>query len=1110
MLALRGNVAGLALVSSLLAGCGPSGTRAADAPALESARADGEPPRAAAPTCAPFRESLGPLPGVDPEHLSLEFWLTQLGETHDVDETLLTPDEIGRLGRVLAEPRPNYHAPHDLLAPLDPERLARDVRERREWARGKLTSGELVAASGEQVPASALESLGEEVALDAARAELRVALADTQIHCAPLRFGFYTPALDLRLDRNACSALRAQDVVRVLAKWPNGMTLVQARHAFGWLAPDAELSPVVPATLAERFVRGPAVAVQSELSVEAGGARAPVAVGTRLPASGEGPRRAWVATSNGFVQTAPDDAERVVSTSRPLTRRAFLEEAWRYVGTPYGLGDTGLARDCSRLVLDAFAAFGLHMPRHSAWQGQAGSFAIDVDAELGHAERTLLFDAALAKGIVLLDFPGHIMVYLGRDRRGEPMALHALGEYVERCDPARPEAGESVVRVKNIGVSTLSLGAGTSRRSLLERVTRITVVGGSPGPELAGVAKVRPALAPRVPADRQCKDSERAALYVMPERPNREQPLSVVAALADDPGPATLSLVDPAGRLVTPEPVQLGGPPYGRIVSVDAPRPGRWKAVLADGDHVLACQRIDVGARRPKAREPDGGPVWQPEHRWHAANEHLYSLFVERLFDYPLEQEHTWSGLHPLLRDPERNMLFDYRGLREDATLELSPDCADLPYTLRAYFAWKMRLPFGYQRCSRGRAGKPPRCDLPGAGDNSMSRLELPGKGGALNPRGDVEAFALFVNTQLRSGVHSSSGRALPLDETSDLYPVPLTRHALRPGTVFADPYGHLLVLSKWIAQPASGAGVLVGVDAQPDGTIAQRRFWRGTFLFDPDTESGGAGFKAFRPRSLRAEPVEAWVTPKDALEPVRVERSGLAALMSSQELEATTRFSPLSLEQYRGSADDFYDALERLISPRPLEAEVVLVSLVEAFEEAVSRRVVSVDNGEKWAREHPGEIIDMPEGDGIFLASGPWEDFSTPSRDLRLLISIDTVTGFSARVRRAPERFGVASASVAERVAALDERLAEELERRRVRYTRTDGSPYELTLAEVVRRAPRFEVAYNPNDCVEVRWGAAPESDEMQTCRRRAPEAQRAEMERRREWFSTRKRPPT
>ena len=35
----------------------------------------------------------------------------------------------------------------------------------------------------------------------------------------------------------------------------------------------------------------------------------------------------------------------------------------------------------------------------------------------------------------------------------------------------------------------------------------------------------------------------------------------------------------------------------------------------------------------------------------------------------------------------------------------LRPDCADLPYFLRAYFAFKMGLPFGFSKCTRGGGG---------------------------------------------------------------------------------------------------------------------------------------------------------------------------------------------------------------------------------------------------------------------------------------------------------------------------------------------------------------------------------------------------------------------
>src|SRR5690606_9487517 len=51
--------------------------------------------------------------------------------------------------------------------------------------------------------------------------------------------------------------------------------------------------------------------------------------------------------------------------------------------------------------------------------------------------------------------------------------------------------------------------------------------------------------------------------------------------------------------------------------------------------------------------------------------------------------------------------------LREDSiNLYIRPDCADLPYFLRAYFAFKMGLPYGYAKCTRGGGGNPPRCPV--------------------------------------------------------------------------------------------------------------------------------------------------------------------------------------------------------------------------------------------------------------------------------------------------------------------------------------------------------------------------------------------------------------
>ena len=113
---------------------------------------------------------------------------------------------------------------------------------------------------------------------------------------------------------------------------------------------------------------------------------------------------------------------------------------------------------------------------------------------------------------------------------------------------------------------------------------------------------------------------------------------------------------------------------------------------------------------RPTPTPPPHAPeqsVWPIRGESNRKTENLYSAWIETLFDAPLHDELSWPALHVVLRDKSRNFLFNYLGLGEDEkNLVYRPDCADLPYFLRAYFAFKMGLPFGYSKCSRGGGGK--------------------------------------------------------------------------------------------------------------------------------------------------------------------------------------------------------------------------------------------------------------------------------------------------------------------------------------------------------------------------------------------------------------------
>jgi hypothetical protein len=186
------------------------------------------------------------------------------------------------------------------------------------------------------------------------------------------------------------------------------------------------------------------------------------------------------------------------------------------------------------------------------------------------------------------------------------------------------------------------------------------------------------------------------------------------------------------------------------------------------------------------------------------------------------------------------------------------------------------------------------------------------------------------------------------------------------------------------------------------------------------------------------------------------------------------------------------------------------MTAAVTALEEQVKARVNSVENGREFLAGGAGTVA-MPDGAEIFETTGAWENFATPARDLRLLIAIDVVRYFPERVARRPERYAMpAGKTPAEVKTELEDTLYRELLARKFSYKRSDGSSWTLTLDDLLVRIGDLEMAYNINDCVEVRWAALEGSEEASTCKKRAPAGQRKIMaSEHRPWFSERRRPP-
>ena len=1030
----------------------------------------------ASSTCPPRTRAAALLPGVKSEEATLAYWLKRYSQA-ELDAVLMDDAAIAAYNlRVGRRPGRDSFSQRDLRVPLDPLVLAAETRERLGSLRPDLLDGKLLASDNRAVAEKDLAAFSEPATPSTAPV-LRLVLEPNTMRCGPYTGALYRPDGGgiTAYDKNSCGLLRAQEVVELLGKSANGMWLARTRFAFGWLPSDTKFSPVIPSALRDAYLQGPRAETREALPLAAAGGVASLPEHTLVPKRGR--NSILVANAERFREVPRPAA--MQDTARPLTRRAVLEAAFAFVDKAYGLGGAQGGLDCSGLLMDLFDSFDIALPRFSGWQAEAGSYAVDMQGA-SDAQKLQRIDLAAKSGAVLAYFPGHIMLYLGKNASGEPMALHALGEYAQPCGEGR----ETVVDVQRTVVSGLELGRNSSRKSLLERITRLVVFGAQAPADLAKFLVPGPSEPPKPPAASNCRDSVDTRLFVSPINPVAGQPLRVIATLARAPGDASLWVYDSDGQPVPLDEVRLGGPPFARVARTSKATSGTFTAVLGNAEKQLACRRFKVrDTPLPAAKNSEPSKVvWEPKNDWERDTEALFAVFVEQLFTGPPDDEQTWTNLHSLLRDPSRNLLYDHLGLREEDKLQIEPDCADLPYSLRAYFAWKLKLPYAFRQCSRGRTGKPPSC-------GELRSSLVPRAEGA----DDVEAFATFVNRGVRSGVHSATGRTAPNDDNTDLYPIALERTSLPPGTVYADPYGHVMMVSKWFNQGQVAGdqyGVLIAAEAQPDGTIGRRRFWQGSFLFDPSTENVGAGFKRFRPLSYDKATQTLSALDNDALKKPR-------------------DAAPFSLQQYEGTREEFYERMDELINPKPLAPEERLRSLIDAFDEAARRRVLSVNNGEDYGRAHPSVVIPMPTGHDVFETEGAWEDFATPSRDMRLLIALDTVNALPERITARPDRFEL-PAGVAPKAAAdgLRQSLAKELVGRTFEYTRSDGSKQTLSLADVAARARALEVAYNPNDCVEVRWGAPPDSAERKTCKRNAPAQQRERMESYRDWFRKRQRP--
>lgn len=570
------------------------------------------------------------------------------------------------------------------------------------------------------------------------------------------------------------------------------------------------------------------------------------------------------------------------------------------------------------------------------------------------------------------------------------------------------------------------------------------------------------------------------AVLVSPENPRPGEIVRVMVTGGKSIRKAKITVNSPSGEIETGKNRTGEGLPYWLIEEFTAGPEGEYRLTLKTGN---TSEQLDFLVTEKPAISASQA-VWKTKQGWDSKTEALYSAWVNALFQ-GADERSSWGALNEITQNQDLNFLYNHLSLGEDDAngkikVMMEPDCADNPFFLRAYFAWKLGLPFGYHEADRGGLGRAPH-----TGQWITNQV-------ILSKSHPTQKFNTFMR-MVMNGVHSGTARTSLNNENSDYYPVALSREAIRPGIVYADPYGHTLILVGQVPQTDDNPGVLLSVDAQPDGTVGIKRFWKGNFLFNTNEKEviGEPGFKSFRPI---------------------VVTDGKLRLLKTEEITPESGLLPFSLQQKGMASNEFYRTMERIINPEPLDPEMAMLDLIKALHEQLVVRVTSVENGEKHMKAHPGTVIPMPgRAAGVFQTGGVWEDFSTPNRDLRLLIAMDAVLDFPDKVMRSPDDYKIPMLQSPEKVKEnLQDLLNKKLTELSITYTRSNGTEQVLTISEILKRRDAFEMAYNPNDGTEIRWGAPEDSDERSTCRRKVPAGQLKIMNDVRVWFQKRLHPPT
>ncbi len=444
---------------------------------------------------------------------------------------------------------------------------------------------------------------------------------------------------------------------------------------------------------------------------------------------------------------------------------------------------------------------------------------------------------------------------------------------------------------------------------------------------------------------------------------------------------------------------------------------------------------------------------------WSAADERGFGEFLRRIGD---SNCHTVSSCLHGTGNPFR--------ASDRPSIHFRSDCADFPYVLRAYYAWKRGLPFSYESQVEPR-GRSRDIRYTPNGNRVVDRKDVL----------SVSTTGYALLERLRDTISSATYRIHPdLDSPlpPDLYSPAITPKSIRPGTLIYDPNGHVATIYR-----IDPDGRIFYIDAHPDESVTRGNY---DMRFVRSRPGMGAGFKNWRPIRL--------VGATRRSDGVLI--GGHMVLARNKEIPDFSEVQYFGTEGRPGSDSgwqsgpfvlngervNYYDYVRAMLAGGKLEFDPLkeMAAMVESNCADLHYRAEAVEVAIEAGIQNLPEPNRLPPN--IYGTEGVWEVYSTPSRDARLKTAFkelrDQVARFVTMHRHGDPKIVYKGDDL---VGDLLRLYAAKTAACTITYRRSDGSPVSFGYEEARRRL--FAMSFDPYQCVEHRWGADTPS-ELATCK--------------------------